>query len=191
MIKYRLTFTKERDGVIDKNFTTCAEYVLSDESAQNTKLYNENDIFILDQDIRCRQIEKLLKEELIMTYSGESFDTAVDITNQEAKKDAGKPRLTLVPRQIIYDICKVREFAVDHKYKDPDNWKKVDVQRYRDAAFRHFLLYLDDPKGVDEESGLPHYYHLVTNLAFICELEKEASEKTVDTTKWRKAYENA
>lgn len=140
---------------------------------------------------RCRQIEKLPKEELIMTYSGESFDTAVEITSQEAKKDAGKPRLTLVPTQILYDICKVREFAVDHKYKDPDNWKKVEIQRYRDAAFRHFLLYLDDPKGVDEESGLPHYYHLACNIAFICELEKEASEKAVDTTKWRKAYENA
>ncbi|MBP3826246.1 MAG: hypothetical protein ILA11_11015 [Butyrivibrio sp.] len=98
--------------------------------------------------------------------------------NQEAKKDAEKPRLTLVPMQILYDICKVREFAVDHKYKDPDNWKKVDIQRYRDAAFRHFLLYLDDPKGVDEESGLPHYYHLCCNLAFICELEKEAPKAT-------------
>lgn len=143
------------------------------ESAQNTKLYNENDIFILDQDIRCRQIEKLLKEELIMTYSGESFDTAVEITNQEAKKDAGKPRLTLVPRQIIYDICKVREFAVDHKYKDPDNWRKVDVQRYRDAAFRHFMAYLDDPYGNDEESGLPHIFHLATNISFLLDLEKD------------------
>lgn len=106
----------------------------------------------------------------------------VEMLDQEAKKDAGKPRLSLVPTQIIYDICKVREFAVDHKYKNPDNWKNVDIQRYRDAAYRHFLLYLRDPDGVDEESGLPHYYHLCCNLAFICEIEA-GNVKQVDTKK--------
>ena len=92
--------------------------------------------------------------------------------NQTAKADAGKPKLTLVPRQIIYDIAEAREYG-NKKYGDPDNWKNVEIQRYRDAAFRHFLLYLDDPKGVDEESGLPHLSHLATNIAFLCEMEKE------------------
>ena len=31
--------------------------------------------------------------------------------NQTAKADAGKPKLTLVPRQIIYDIAEVREYG--------------------------------------------------------------------------------
>lgn len=97
------------------------------------------------------------------------------MSNQEAKADAGKPRLTLVPRQIIFDIARVREYAVDNKYKDPDNWKKVEVERYRDATYRHFMAYLDDPHGVDEESGLPHLSHLATNVAFLCELEKGVS----------------
>lgn len=95
------------------------------------------------------------------------------MNNQEAKADAGKPRLTLVPRQIIFDIARVREYAVDHKYKDPDNWKRVEVERYRDAAYRHFMAYLDDPHGVDEESGLSHLAHLATNIAFLCELERD------------------
>lgn len=92
--------------------------------------------------------------------------------DQLAKSDAGKPKLTLVPRQIIYDIAEVREYG-NHKYPDggPDNWKQVEVQRYRDAAFRHFLLYLDDPSGVDEESGISHLSHLACNIAFLCELE--------------------
>ena len=94
------------------------------------------------------------------------------MNDQTAKADAGKPQLTLVPRQIIYDIAEVREYG-NKKYGDPDNWKNVEIQRYRDAAFRHFLLYLDDPKGVDEESGISHYKHLCCNLAFICEMEKE------------------
>lgn len=93
--------------------------------------------------------------------------------SQEAKRDAGKPRLTLVPREIIWDVAAIREFAVNTKYRDPENWKRVEPQRYRDAAFRHFLAYLDDPKSVDEESGLPTLWHLACNIAFLCALEKE------------------
>jgi hypothetical protein len=90
--------------------------------------------------------------------------------SQLAKADEGKPRLTLVPRQIIFDIAKVREYG-NKKYHDPDNWKTVEIERYRDAAFRHFMAYLDDPKGVDAESGLPHLAHLACNIAFLCEME--------------------
>ena len=90
---------------------------------------------------------------------------------QEAKADAGKERLTLVPMQIIFDIAKVREFG-NAKYGDPSNWKRVEPERYREAAFRHFLKYIDDPLGVDEESGLPHRFHLECNLAFLAEMEK-------------------
>ena len=32
--------------------------------------------------------------------------------DQTIKADAGKPRLTLVPQQIIYDIAKVREYGL-------------------------------------------------------------------------------
>ena len=90
--------------------------------------------------------------------------------NQEAKADKGKLRLTLVPRAIIRDIAEIRMYGTA-KYKDPDNWKKVEVERYRDAAFRHFLAYLDKPDGKDEESGLPHLWHLACNIAFLCEME--------------------
>jgi hypothetical protein len=86
------------------------------------------------------------------------------------KSDEGKPKLTLVPRKIIFDVAKIREYGVK-KYHDPDNWKTVEPERYRDAAFRHFMAYLDDPNGVDEESGLPHLWHLACNIAFLCEME--------------------
>lgn len=89
---------------------------------------------------------------------------------QEAKADAGKPRLSLVPRKIIWFVAKIREYG-NKKYGDPENWRKVDIQRYRDAAYRHFMAYLDDPHGVDEESGMPHLWHLACNIAFLCEME--------------------
>lgn len=93
------------------------------------------------------------------------------MNNQTVKADAGKPKMTLVPRQIIRDIASVREYGTA-KYGDPENWRTVEKERYQDAAFRHFLAYLDDPAGVDEESGLPHLWHLACNVAFLCEMEK-------------------
>lgn len=98
------------------------------------------------------------------------------LNKQEAKADAGKPQLTLVPRQILFDIACVREYGTK-KYGDPDNWKKVEIQRYKDAAFRHFMAYLDDPKGKDEESGLSHLAHLACNIAFLCEMEEPYNER--------------
>lgn len=88
-----------------------------------------------------------------------------------AKADEGKLRLTLVPREIIRNIAVIREYGTK-KYGDPENWRKVEKERYRDAAFRHFLAYLDNPKGIDEESGYPHLWHLACNIAFLCELER-------------------
>lgn len=111
------------------------------------------------------------------------FDDPVD-ESQKVKADAGKEQLTLVPRRIIHDICQVRMYG-NKKYPDggPDNWKKVEKERYRDAAFRHFLKYLDDPQGVDEESGIMHLHHLACNIAFLCEFEDAEREKQLKEAK--------
>lgn len=100
----------------------------------------------------------------------------MELNNQSIKADNGKPKLTLVPRQIIFDIARVREYG-NNKYPDggKDNWKNVEINRYRDALFRHFMAYLDDPEGTDEESGIPHYMHMACNMAFICEMERAQS----------------
>lgn len=89
--------------------------------------------------------------------------------------------MKLIPTEIIGAIRAVRLFGVK-KYNDPDNWKKVEIQRYRDAAFRHFMAYLDDPQGNDKESGLPHLAHLACNIAFLCELENKENRnsETID-----------
>lgn len=96
----------------------------------------------------------------------------ISLTNQEVKADAGKPQLRLVPTEIINCIARVREFG-NKKYKDSNSWKKVEKERYIDAMFRHLLKYVNDNKSVDEESGLPHLWHLACNVAFLCEMEKE------------------
>lgn len=107
-------------------------------------------------------------------------DPSMFIQTQDAKADAGKIRLSLVPRKIIWAIGKIREYGCS-KYKDPDNWKRVSSERYRDAAYRHFLKYLDDPYGKDEESGLPHLWHCACNLAFLIEIEWSRDENGIQS----------
>ena len=97
--------------------------------------------------------------------------------NQDIKADAGKAQLTLVPRQMLFDIARVREYGLK-KYGEKESWKNVEIQRYRDAAFRHFVAYLDDPNGVDYESGLSHLSHLACNIAFLCELEGDKNNES-------------
>lgn len=92
------------------------------------------------------------------------------MNDQTIKADAGKLELCLVPTQIIRDIAEVRMYG-NAKYGDSESWRRVEIERYRNAAFRHFLAYIDDPESVDEESGILHRKHLSCNLAFLAELE--------------------
>lgn len=95
-----------------------------------------------------------------------------DTKRQSAKADSGKPILSLVPKQIIYEIEKVRSFGVK-KYKDPDNWKQVEIERYHEALLRHTLAVWEDINARDKESGLLHLSHIACNVAFLLEMLNE------------------
>lgn len=94
------------------------------------------------------------------------------------KHDKDKPRLDLVPPAIIEAVGAVRTYGIQ-KYKDPNNWKKVEPERYRAALMRHLCKYLRNPQAKDEESGLPHLWHVACNIAFLCELEREGDDERV------------
>ena len=96
------------------------------------------------------------------------------MTNEEAKADAGKPRPTLVPVSMILAVTAIREYGCK-KYHDPNNWRKVEPQRYRDAMYRHWLAYISGEKK-DPESGYPHLWHCACNLAFLIEMESQETE---------------
>lgn len=91
--------------------------------------------------------------------------------NQEAKRDAGKLRLSLVPVGIIEAVARIRMYGVE-KYGDPENWKQVETERYQDALYRHILAYAKGEE-LDAESGLPHLWHAACNIAFLTERESE------------------
>lgn len=102
----------------------------------------------------------------------DSQDVAFDWADQSAKTDAGKIRPTLVPPALIEAVAAVREYGCS-KYHDPDNWRRVEPQRYWEATLRHALAAWDNYEATDDESGLPHIWHLACNVAFLIELEAE------------------
>lgn len=117
----------------------------------------------------------ITKKSYTMTFTTEDPNAWQSILNgeedQEIKADAGKPKLRFVPWEIVNDIAYVREYGVK-KYHAVDSWKEVEPERYIDALLRHTLAFAQDPAGKDEESGMPHLWHVACNVAFLCEYLK-------------------
>lgn len=108
------------------------------------------------------KVVNYLKDEMKRQLVGEADADK----SQEAKADAGKAEIRLVPMEIVWAIAWIRMYG-NRKYGDPENWKLVEPERYRDALMRHLLAYISDPKSVDGESGYPHLWHAACNMAFL------------------------
>lgn len=109
--------------------------------------------------------------------SADCYPQLVDTHLDTAKSDGGKLRPSLVPPALIRGVDAIREYGCK-KYSEPDNWRRVEPQRYWDALLRHVLAAWDDWKAVDEESGMPAIWHMACNLAFLMQyMEEEQDEK--------------
>lgn len=152
----------------------CGAFIFCDESMTYTSYPPQHRYYCPE----CGEFSHTtFSDGYLLDYIKKNFATSEDFTEKKevdyhAKQDYGKAKLSLVPRRIIWDVAAIREYG-NNKYPDggPDNWRSIEPERYRDAAYRHFLGYLDDPKSVDSESGLPHLWHLACNIAFLCEME--------------------
>lgn len=81
------------------------------------------------------------------------------------KFDAGKHRVDLVPTEAINALADILT-AGAAKYGE-HNWRHgMDWSRVYGAAQRHLLAFWggDD---IDEESGMPHLWHALTNISFL------------------------
>lgn len=77
---------------------------------------------------------------------------------------------TTIPTKALEGIATILTFGA-RQYK-PNNWRNCsDVSRYDAAFMRHFLAYIAGEE-VDSDSGYPHLWHALTNLAFLLELRK-------------------
>ena len=164
--RYRLSdydYTEYKGGIKKKaNFEKGMQYVIALGAGVHTCMAEWN-----------AKVEKEIKKQYCFTNT-ENPTVAIikDIKNQQAKADAGKPILSLVPVEIIFEIEKVRSYGVK-KYKNPDNWKNVEIERYHEALLRHTMAVWEDLTAKDEESGLLHLSHIATNIAFILEMLKD------------------
>ena len=88
-----------------------------------------------------------------------------------AKDDNGKLRYDLLPWKAIEGLVKVMTFGA--KKYTPNGWRSVkDARaRYSAALLRH-LRAINAGELIDPESGLRHIDHLLTNAAFMAELEE-------------------
>lgn len=81
------------------------------------------------------------------------------------KFDTNKLRFDLIPPEVNTELAKVFTYGAK-KYK-PNNWKACpDTNIYVAAAIRHLEAHRSGVH-LDDDSGLLHISHALTNLAFI------------------------
>lgn len=112
-----------------------------------------------------REAAALMGYEVVEDSKGVEIDHGKK-DNQSLKADADKPRPSLVPPALVRGVDAIREYGCT-KYHDPENWRKVEPQRYWDALLRHTLAAWEDWTAVDDESGMPHLWHIACNAAFL------------------------
>lgn len=93
-----------------------------------------------------------------------------------AKYDNEKPRHSLVPVEAIEAIMATREYGFA-KYAEAEDWRSIEPERWHEALLRHVLAIWEDPTHIDEESGLPSLWHVMTNGAFLCACLKDILEE--------------
>ena len=95
---------------------------------------------------------------------------------QGVKYDAGKPMFSLLEETFakeLLDIAKALTYGA--KKYSPDNWKKVELVRYKDALGRHLNSWRQGEK-CDPESGMQHLTHAMVNMLFIQWLENNVKD---------------
>lgn len=84
------------------------------------------------------------------------------------KYNSNKLRYDLIPPSTLKELAKTLTYG-SIKY-EPDNWRKCkDKNVYIAALYRHLEQWRSGEKK-DEESGLSHLSHAITNIAFLIEL---------------------
>lgn len=81
-----------------------------------------------------------------------------------SKQTEGKYKPSLTYTSLLEEISKVREYGIK-KYGSSEDWMSTDKIHHYEAAIRHIRKHIDG-EFIDNDSGLLHLAHAVTNLMF-------------------------
>lgn len=148
---------------------------------------NEVDSVKLNEDSLKRHSSKTMEREdtqilnlkkIEIKKLNEKVKIAKENMNKEYahKHDKGKLQWNLLPINEVEEIVKVFDYGLQ-KYGKRNCWQLVENPkiRYENALYRHFAEYLKGNK-FDEESGLSHLSHLVTNGLFLMWFENNKAD---------------
>lgn len=106
----------------------------------------------------------------------DQWKIVVTTTGTSVKLDKGKLRYDLMPFDALDAVAEVLTYGIKKYPKPEENWRVnstlEDIPRYKAARLRHISLAAQG-QVFDEESGLPHEWHISTNSLFIIALEKK------------------
>jgi len=100
----------------------------------------------------------------IDTYQLESIVARYIKSIGGKKFDGGKLRYDLIPADTFKQLVEVITFGAN-KYA-PNNWQKVESDRYIAALYRHVEAWRMGEER-DQESGLHHLAHAMCNVLFL------------------------
>lgn len=130
------------------------------------------------------KINKILQDAFVCNVPSEDAKKMKDdegtYVDYSIKSDKGKYKPTLCHKSLIEAVATVREYGA-RKYGDNECWKRVEEQRYKDALYRHWLAYLENPDGIDSDSGLLTLWHVACNVDFLVEMQKERMKKNEES----------
>jgi hypothetical protein len=138
--------------LVGKNEDIIARYLTKYLKPYNLAVYYESD----NEENKVFVISEIVEEKLIKQNNKKLIGV---------KDDESKLKYTLIPHEVVTALAKVFHYGAT-KYQ-PDNWKHIeDKHRILDALWRHLIAYLSGEE-IDQESGLPHIDHLLTNAAML------------------------
>lgn len=82
--------------------------------------------------------------------------------SEGTKHDSGKPKMSLVTYEFVAGTAKALEYGMN-KYGKNNYKKGMAWSRVIDALMRHTLAFAHGEE-FDQESGLPHIYHMAACL---------------------------
>ena len=71
----------------------------------------------------------------------------------------------LIDPELFSGVVKVREFG-NEKHKGQE-WRNVPARDSADSIYRHAMKVLVDPYSIDEDSGMPHIWHIMCRCMMV------------------------